>query len=201
MDDEGKTLGAVHVFRDVNERKLFEEKLQEQNRFLNNVLEALPHPFYVIDAETYGIKLANSAARLGNLTEVSTCHGLIIIWPIPARVRSIRARDRGHKNGEPARVEHIHYDKENYPRNVAVYAYPLANETGAVKEVIEYCIDITDRKKAELALRESEERFRALFETTPDCIFMKDGSLRYTHVKPGHGGPFRNSRVGIYREE
>jgi PAS domain S-box-containing protein len=185
LDDEGNTLGAVHVFRDINERKLFEEKLQEHNRFLNDVLEALSHPFYVIDAENYSIKLANSAARLGNLTEASTCYGLTHHMSRPCEgtehpcpVTEVK------RTGESVRVEHVHYDKENSPRNVAVYAYPLVNETGTVKEVIEYCIDITDRRKAELALRESEERFRALFETTPDCVFIKDRSLRYTHVNP-----------------
>ena len=34
------------------------------------------------------------------------------------------------------------------------------------------------------ALKESEERFRAIFETTEDCIFIKDHTLRYTHVNP-----------------
>ncbi len=33
-------------------------------------------------------------------------------------------------------------------------------------------------------LRESEERFRAIFETAEDCVFVKDEDLRYTHVNP-----------------
>ena len=33
-------------------------------------------------------------------------------------------------------------------------------------------------------LRESEERFRAIFETAEDCVFVKDKDLRYTHVNP-----------------
>lgn len=34
------------------------------------------------------------------------------------------------------------------------------------------------------ALQESEKRFRAIFENTPDCVFVKDRALRYTHVNP-----------------
>ncbi|MBN1345351.1 MAG: PAS domain S-box protein [Phycisphaerae bacterium] len=45
-------------------------------------------------------------------------------------------------------------------------------------------IDITDRKRAEEALRESERRFRAVFDTARDSIFIKDRDLRYTHVNP-----------------
>lgn len=44
--------------------------------------------------------------------------------------------------------------------------------------------EIADRMKAEDAARKSEERLRAIFETVPDCIFIKDDSLRYTLVNP-----------------
>ena len=44
--------------------------------------------------------------------------------------------------------------------------------------------EITDRQRAEAELRRSEERFRAVFESAQDCIFMKDQDMRYTHVNP-----------------
>ena len=44
--------------------------------------------------------------------------------------------------------------------------------------------DITERKLAEEELKRSEERFRAIFEGAKDFIFIKDLSLRYTHVNP-----------------
>lgn len=44
--------------------------------------------------------------------------------------------------------------------------------------------NMTEQKRAEEALRKSEERFRTIFESAQDCIFLKDLSLRYTHVNP-----------------
>jgi two-component system, NtrC family, response regulator AtoC len=44
--------------------------------------------------------------------------------------------------------------------------------------------DVTDQKRAERALRLSEERFRAIFEGVRDYIFIKDRSLRFSHVNP-----------------
>ncbi len=44
--------------------------------------------------------------------------------------------------------------------------------------------EIADRVLSEKALSESETRFRTLFETAQDCIFIKDRELRYTHINP-----------------
>ncbi len=44
--------------------------------------------------------------------------------------------------------------------------------------------EIAEHNRAAEALRESEERFRTVFEGAPDLIFIKDVSQRYTHVNP-----------------
>lgn len=44
--------------------------------------------------------------------------------------------------------------------------------------------DLTEGKRAEAALRHSEQRFRAIFEGAEDFIFLKDRSLRFTQVNP-----------------
>jgi PAS domain S-box-containing protein len=44
--------------------------------------------------------------------------------------------------------------------------------------------EINERERAEADLGRSEERFRVIFETARDCMFMKDRSLRYTLVNP-----------------
>jgi PAS domain S-box-containing protein len=44
--------------------------------------------------------------------------------------------------------------------------------------------EIAERARAQEALKDSEERLRAIFETATDCIFIKDRSLRYTLVNP-----------------
>ena len=44
--------------------------------------------------------------------------------------------------------------------------------------------DVTDIRNTAEALRGSEERFRAVFEADPDCVFIKDHNLRFTDVNP-----------------
>jgi PAS domain S-box-containing protein len=55
----------------------------------------------------------------------------------------------------------------------------------------------TERTRAEIALRESEERFRAIFETARDSVFVKDRSLRYTHVNPAMAALFDSTPAAL----
>ncbi len=64
--------------------------------------------------------------------------------------------------------------------------------------------DVTDRKRAEIALTNSEERLRAIFETARDYVFVKDRDLRYTHVNPALARLFNtsvSSLIGITDEQ
>jgi len=63
-------------------------------------------------------------------------------------------------------------------------ANPILLRDGSFSGSIAVFTDITERKRIEEELRASEARFRAVFESADDWIFVKDLSLRYTHVNP-----------------
>ena len=65
---------------------------------------------------------------------------------------------------EPAIVEHIHYDRNGEPKNVEVHGYPIFDNAGNVVQIIEYCLDITERRRAEEELKKHRDHLEELVQ-------------------------------------
>ncbi|MDQ7782508.1 MAG: sigma 54-interacting transcriptional regulator [Desulfomonilaceae bacterium] len=87
-------------------------------------------------------------------------------------------------SGEPIVSEYDYTSMWGKRAHLCIHMVPIRNGDGTITGGQAIVEDVTDRKKAESALMESEQRFRAVFETAQDCIFIKDRDLRYTHVNP-----------------
>ncbi len=123
--------------------------LEEQRTFLGTVLESLTHPFYVIDAATYRILLANKAANpAGGETAGLTCHAMThgnaapcVGADHPCALQEVK------RTGKPIVLEHQHRVGEER-RVFQIFAYPVLDAAGAVAQVIEYCIDVTEARES-----------------------------------------------------
>jgi len=65
-------------------------------------------------------------------------------------------------------------DFSSYKKNWVLRSYPVCDEKGSLTGIVEIVTDITGRRKAEEALRQSEQKYRELFENANDIIFILD---------------------------
>lgn len=105
-DPTPQTTANIALQAEISERLLVERELTEQREFLEGIIESLTHPFYVIDAESYAIVLANAAAySLSKRPRKNlTCYAMTHDRDTPARVTTISALwpwSRNSRNRSP----------------------------------------------------------------------------------------------------
>ena len=189
FDEKGNITGAVHVISDITESKRYEDQIKSQTDFLQNVMESLTHPFYVINSKDYTIKMANTASGFKDIQEGTTCHALTHHQDSPCESPDHDCPLKEvQQTGKPVVTEHSHFDKDGKEKTVEVHGFPIFGNNGNVVQMIEYSLDITERRRNEVALRESEEKFRSLVENAPNIILIVDreGIIQFiNHTVPG----------------
>ncbi len=148
-------VARVAVFeRNITKLKKVEQEIKERNKFLKDVIEALPHPFYVIDVKDYSIVLANSASKFSEDLASKKCYKITHDIDAPCSgTEHICPIRKVIESKKPFVTQHIHYDNNNQPRDIEVYGYPILDDNGEVVQMIEYSLDITERKNVEQYLQ------------------------------------------------
>ncbi len=179
----GEFMGYIGSCIDITEIKRSHESVKRQHEFLQNVVESLSHPFYVIDEETREIVMSNSAAGPTPPPAGTTCYKLTHGNDIPCNTREHPCPlEEVKRTRKSVTVEHVHHDIDGRRRNIEIHAYPVFDDNGKVIQVIEYGLDITERKQAEKASRESEQRYKDLFDNSPELICTLDLQGNFTAV-------------------
>ena len=154
IDAIAQTLGQA------TENRRVQERIQEQAAFLQTILDALRDPFYVIDAKDYSIKMANAAARPGRLPKATTCYALTHGLSEPCGGEEhVCPLEAVKETKAPITVEHTHYDEDGNTTAVEVHCHPVLDDEGNVRQVIEYTLDITERRRAEEELEKLRSEF------------------------------------------
>ena len=171
-DNSGEIIGMVGVTTDITEKKHAEEAINASELRYRRLFESSKDGILILDAESGLIVDVNPflVELLGYSTEQFQGKK---VWEIGIFKDIIASKDNFH---ELQQKEYICYDdlplKTKDGRQIAV---EFVSNVYLVdqKKVIQCNIrDITERKHAEEALRESEEKFRAVYQNSNDAIML-----------------------------
>ena len=152
-----------------------QEKSRENSEFLKIVIDSLPHSFYVINPDDYSIILANTASGADAEAGKQTCHKVTHLSDSPcSSAEHPCPLEEVKKSRKPFMTEHVHYDKDGSPRIVEVHGFPILDKDGSLLYMIEYNMDITERREAKFSLKQSEERYRRLIDGLPEGVIIGD---------------------------
>ncbi len=176
---QGRRAFALSL-RDVTEQVKATEALHEERRFLQNIIESIHDPFYVIDVATRNIVIANQAAREKGAPHAATCHALAHQSDTPCDENKYPCPlQHVLASGEPYTVEHVHYLADGTPYYAEVHGYPIRDANGKIVQMAEYAVDITARKQAEAQIRKLSRAVEASAHAI--VITNSEGIIEYVN--------------------
>jgi|GEM_PF-590620 len=184
-------VGLRGAIIDLTERKIAEDALRESEGKLKVILESVQAGIVIIDPELHVIVDANTVAvnMIGAPKENiigSVCHRYIC----PAEKGQCPITDLGQSIDKAERIL-ITAEGENRPIIKTVVTVML----GGRKHLLESFIDITERKRAEEALKESEVKYRSLAASVAS-MYLVDRDCTYLFMNEGY-----RMRFGLSLEE
>ncbi len=177
LNEAGEIIGGVIVFRDITERLKDQEALQISHADLAAWQEAINTAAIVAITDVQGkIEYAND-----NFCKISKYSREELIGQDHRLINSghhskefIREVWVTIANGKTWRGEFRNRAKDGSIYWVDTTITPILNAQGKPVKYMAVRLDITARKQAEVALRESESQFRTLIENAPEAIVVVD---------------------------
>ncbi|MGL1885208.1 MAG: PAS domain S-box protein [Reichenbachiella sp.] len=163
------------------ERENNENKITDQAARLKAIFESSSHQIWSVDEDaritSYNYQLSNT---MNTLYGIDIVNGYLSAPPEVIKKSLLDDKEwRSHYKAS-FKGEALYFQKETYSVNnqskiwTEVFMNPIVRNDGTVSEISVIANDITEKKNSELALAESESKFREIFESIQDIYFRCD---------------------------
>lgn len=149
------------------ERKLAEDALQQSEEKFRAIVENAPDQFVIVQRDGI-ISFVNYVEPGVTLDDIIGASVYDYVVPELADIYR-QTQNRVFETGKPERIEVLSIMERTFDCRIA----PL-EDNDQIEHLMVILTDITDRKLAEEALRQSETRYRQLFDSAPDGVFILD---------------------------
>jgi PAS domain S-box-containing protein len=166
-DEEGDFQYFAVIMEDISERKKAEKELRDSEEVLRYIVKHDPNAIAVLDRDLRYIAVSNRFLQDYNVTEEDVIgkRHYDVFPEMPGRWKEI------HQRSLAGAIEINNDDSFVRPDGSITYnrweCRPWRRLDGEIGGIVIYTEVITERKKAEIALKESEERFQMLFNQAP----------------------------------
>jgi PAS domain S-box-containing protein len=170
----GSLVGYDGVITDITERKRWEEALKSERNLLRTLVDNLPDYIFVKDTDSrFVLDNAAHATALGagDIAEVLGKTDADFLTPAQASQNRL-AEEEVFRSGQPlCNAEESFIDSTGNRRWFSVTRVPLKDALGKVIGLVGIKHDVTSRKRAEQAVRESQERLALVIQGSTDGIW------------------------------
>lgn len=181
-------LSRLH--RDLRQRKQAQDELKKERDFSSAVIETVGSLVVVLDREGRIVRFNRACEQLTGCSFAEVENKFYWeLFILPEEIEPVKAVIAKVVAGEFPNTHVNHWvTKDGRQRLVSWANTALLDEEGQPEYVISTGLDVTDRRKAEAAVREGHNVLRAVIEGTPDAIFVKDLDGRYIMANSSAAG-------------
>jgi PAS domain S-box-containing protein len=183
MNDSDEPSRVVGVNIDITERKRTEQALRESEERLRLAAQAGRMYAFSWDVATDVIERSGECVEIVGVAQEAVATGAAVFAMVSAADRERLKAAVAELSVENPRLQITHRMIRSdgaviwVERNLRAYF----DEHGRIKRIVGMVVDITERKRAEEAIKESEQRFRLLADTAPVMIWMSGLDKRPTY--------------------
>jgi PAS domain S-box-containing protein len=205
LTNTGEGFGVVLVFRDITDKKQADEETKRQKELLQLILGSIADGVVVADSNGKFLLFNAAAEQVLGIGATDTTpdqwsdrYGSYLpdaVTPYPSNELPLVRAMRGES--VDAVEVFIRNAKVSDGRLLSITGRPLKGADGALKGGVVVFHDMTERKRTEEALRQSEERYHLLFDSNPHPVWVYD--LKTLAILDVNHSAIRN--YGYSREE
>ncbi len=179
IDKDGGVDRVISAIAEITERKEAEEKLHNLNQTLKGIIDASPAAILTLDTNSRITLWSHAAEKIYGWKQEEVLGGPIPFIPAIGLAEYQKIRSHCLSGKALQNIEVLRVKRDGNPIDISLSTAPLRDEDGNISGTVSISIDITARKKAESAFRESEEKFRNAFENgaVGRGILMTDGTI------------------------
>jgi PAS domain S-box-containing protein len=180
-DNQGTIIGGINMLVDITERK----EAERATSLLAAIVDSSDDAIFSKTLDGRITSWNKGAERLfGYKSEEAVGQRITLIVPWERRTEEEEILRRLARGERVDHFETLRKRKDGGTFDVSLTISPLRDSTGCVVGASNVARDITERKRTERELRESEERFRAIVETTPECVKLVAADSTLLHINP-----------------
>lgn len=192
FDDQGKIIGAIESVRDITDHKETENALRKERDFSSNLVESSPAFFVAINGDgTTRMMNKSMLNTLGyTLEEIVGKDYLTTFTAETDRKLLAVVFSRLVSQSQSTINENRVLTKDGRELLVEWHGRAIVKPGGGLDYFFGVGIDITERKQVEESLKESETRYRSLFENAVEGVYKTTPEGRFIYANPAQAKLF-----------